>query len=124
MKQFSLSANNSIELPLKRSRPDPARHYYAGRARGSIAAAAVLTGLAAGLMALAQPVQAQTSSRQDLRNDNAVIRERARQSQRDFQDRMRRGHEIGRQRSIDTNERVRQEHQRQQDQLDALRRQR
>jgi hypothetical protein len=110
MKQFSLSANH--------------RQYHWRREHGSIAAVAVLTCLAAGLMAVAQPVHAQTSSRQDLRNDNAVIRDSARQSQQDFQDRMRRGHEAGRQRSIDTNERVRREHQRQQDQLDILRRQR
>jgi hypothetical protein len=121
MKQFSLSANHSIGPPLKTGRPDPVKEYHRCRACGSIAAAAVLTCLAAGLLAVAQPCHAQTSSRQDLRNDNAVIRERAR---RDFQDRIRRGHEAGRQRAIDTNERVEREHQRQQDQLDILRRQR
>ncbi len=75
-------------------------------------------------MALTAQGYAQVSPRNDYRNNGLSARDSAIQRQESFQDRMRRGHEAGRQRAYDTDERIRRDAERQKDQLENLRRQR
>ena len=86
-------------------------------------------GLALGVIAGAVGAPAGTAEAQGVQGTGAgdsgeAIREGARRRMESYQDRLRRGHERGQQRALDTNERLRMQREQQIQRLDDLRRQR
>lgn len=120
MKRLSNSRNKSDTDRAS----DQARSVFLGAGIGAFAGCIAMVLVAGTLGAASSPAEAQVRSQAGVDDGAAAERQGARQRMDSFRDRMRRGHQRGQQRALDTNERVRRDRERQIQRLDDLRRQR